>query len=921
MLEVKDLVKIYKTSKNDEVRALDNVSINFPEHGLVFLLGKSGSGKSTLLNTIGGLDKFDSGEIIVKGKSSKNFSQSDFDSYRNTFIGFIFQEYNVLEEFTVAKNIALALELQGKKATKDAVESLLKQVEMEKFAKRKPNQLSGGQKQRIAIARALIKNPEIIMADEPTGALDSKTGEQVMETLKHLSKEKLVIIVSHDQDFAERYGDRIVELKDGKIISDTTKKEVEPQKTKSGISIIDNNILHIKKGQQVTQSDLDAICKSIVNHTKNGDTFISLDPKTNEDIKKSQFITDDGNREVFKPTEHDDVDLKKYDGNNLKLIKSHLKFKDSFKMGASALKSKVGKLVFTILLSFVAFAIFGIVNTFASFNRPASTWETIKTNKETSVALRKEIVDDEGDGYYQKFTQKDLDALKEKFPDFEFDAVISSTKESSYNTSDMTQFNIESTSLNSTYISGVTDIDDAKLTRLGFELIKGTLPSNDDEICITKYMYDQIAKSSLKTEFSDYETFLTYMAGKKVNLYTNNNSNSSAKRYKVVGIIDPKVDISKYEKDAENSSGNISGMIDSETFETILSSGYVNMIFTTANTKNSLRLLNTTIRKDISIDSNGSGYEPDVSSFLADYESIKGNYGFTNYTEYVSRKVVYYKNGGSVLSEGVFVTLQDDEILVTDYMLRGMANLEMSEIRDKIDDGTLTIRMGDDRSEQNSKPYKVVGLLNSSYGGAGVIVSQNYYDSELLPLIQGYDYVITKLTSNESLNKKLVKYCETVRNSTKYTVQNGSTVILDNFGSTIIIMAQVFLYVGIGFAVFASLLLMSFISTSISYKRREIGILRALGARGSDVFGIFFNESLIIAFINFVLASITTVVTSLIINSVIINKLGLNITLLVIGPQTIGIILGVSILSAFLASLIPVIKIAKKKPIDAINNR
>lgn len=227
MLSVKNLTKTYQTTKSktkNRVVALDNVSIDFPETGLVFLLGKSGSGKSTLLNAIGGLDTFDSGEIIIKGKSSANFSQSDFDSYRNTFIGFIFQEYNILENFTVAKNLALAIELQGKKADKEEINRLLEQVDMLPYAKRKPNQLSGGQKQRVAIARALIKNPEIIMADEPTGALDSNTGKQVMETLKELSKSKLIIIVSHDRDFAETYGDRIIELKDGKIIHDLTKK-------------------------------------------------------------------------------------------------------------------------------------------------------------------------------------------------------------------------------------------------------------------------------------------------------------------------------------------------------------------------------------------------------------------------------------------------------------------------------------------------------------------------------------------------------------------------------------------------------------------------------------------------------------------------------------------------------------------------
>ncbi|MBR2871452.1 MAG: ATP-binding cassette domain-containing protein, partial [Clostridia bacterium] len=166
-LSVKDLVKIYKTKGGVEVRALDGVSIDFPETGMVFLLGRSGSGKSTLLNVVGGLDTPTDGELIVNGKSSAEFSVSDFDSYRNTFVGFVFQEYNILEEFTVEQNIALALQLQNKVAEKEAIRDILEKVDLRDVEKRKPSTLSGGQRQRIAIARALIKSPKIIMADEP----------------------------------------------------------------------------------------------------------------------------------------------------------------------------------------------------------------------------------------------------------------------------------------------------------------------------------------------------------------------------------------------------------------------------------------------------------------------------------------------------------------------------------------------------------------------------------------------------------------------------------------------------------------------------------------------------------------------------------------------------------------------------------
>ena len=221
MLETKNLTKIYN-SKGVEVRALDDVSISFAETGMCFILGKSGSGKSTLLNVCGGLDYPDSGEIIVRNRSSKDFTNGDFDSYRNTYIGFVFQEYNILDEFTVEENVMLALDLQGRSRDAGTVDEILRQVDLEGLGKRRPNTLSGGQKQRVAIARALVKNPEIIMADEPTGALDSATGKQVLDTLKKLSQSKLVIVVSHDREFAEKYADRIIELKDGKVISDVT---------------------------------------------------------------------------------------------------------------------------------------------------------------------------------------------------------------------------------------------------------------------------------------------------------------------------------------------------------------------------------------------------------------------------------------------------------------------------------------------------------------------------------------------------------------------------------------------------------------------------------------------------------------------------------------------------------------------------
>lgn len=221
MLEIKNIKKIYKTGDFTQV-ALNNVSIKFRKNEFVTILGQSGSGKTTMLNILGGLDKYNSGDLIINGKSTKRFKDKDWDAYRNKSIGFIFQSYNLINHISVLKNVEMALKLNNvsrKKRHKLALETLEK-VGLKEHIKKKPTELSGGQMQRVAIARSLVNNPDIILADEPTGALDSKTSVQIMDIIKEISKEKLVIMVSHNKELANLYSTRIIELKDGNIVSD-----------------------------------------------------------------------------------------------------------------------------------------------------------------------------------------------------------------------------------------------------------------------------------------------------------------------------------------------------------------------------------------------------------------------------------------------------------------------------------------------------------------------------------------------------------------------------------------------------------------------------------------------------------------------------------------------------------------------------
>ena len=1048
MLEIRDICKTYRPKNGPPVQALKSVSVKFAEKGLVFILGKSGCGKSTLLNTIGGLDKFDSGEIIIKGKSSKEFTGSDFDSYRNTFIGFIFQEYNILSEFNIEKNIALALELQGKKATPKAVQEILDMVDLGTMGKRKTTELSGGQKQRVAIARALIKEPEIIIADEPTGALDSATGIQVFETLKKLAQNKLVIVVSHDREFAEIYGDRIIEMKDGVIISDETKRKVQPQSVSDDLTMIGDDLIHIKKGHKFSQEEKEAIIKFL--ESKDTETIISVDPKNNERFKKVAKIDENNHTEKFTETTEADKGTREYDKNQLKLIRSRLKFKDSFKMGASSLKNKPIRLIFTILLSFIAFTIFGVVDTLSSFNRPKAVWDTVNQFDNKHVALLKEVEGKYGNDT-RPWTETDIKLVSEKFPEIRLKKIVnaglgfgSSPGNAAYNK----QINLQSAELKTqnsnvaktAFASGMMYITEAEMNTFGLTFAAGRLPETKEEIAISKHIFDCF-KWANEDKISTYNDIL------KVEY---NRIYLDGKTYTVVGVIDDHTDITKYTNlstEEINKDYSTENKIARE-----LSLGLTNMLYVSETYYN--ELLNKGLsfngfqvyksgEEDRSIgyqygnfytiegiremmtaqalDSKNiiHYYDNGWSSNLLNYDVYGEPIGVTNLSDgqiVLDRDILSYMIGPytGMIESGtlkVFAESEDGsfskELTVVGYTYNSNAELGGSAIvspsdaeafkqvtggvkivyntltvlcdtntkyvsmTDLINDSTKTWHVSnDDVIDSGEVVYIKPGVSLSSlakndiilsedalrdlasgeelhaiinegltvdfssngstiftFNVVGVssrlaIVSRETKSKVIDPEAKGFDYVVALLSGNDIIDKEFVEYCETFNDSgCKYTIQNGATAILDNFGEIIQDVATIVFWVGIGFAVFAALLLMNFISTSISYKKREIGILRALGARSSDVFGIFFNESFVIAMINFVLATIATFVASSIISTTIIEKLGVELVLLSTGIRQVALILGVSVLTAFLASLLPVYKIAKKQPIDAINNR
>lgn len=1078
MLEIRHVNKTYTPKHGVPVKALDDVSLKFEDKGMVFILGKSGSGKSTLLNVLGGLDRADSGEFIIKGKSSNNFSQSDFDSYRNTFIGFIFQEYNILPEFTVGANIALAMQLQGKKATNEALNEILEEVDLAGYGNRKPNELSGGQNQRVAIARALVKNPEMIMADEPTGALDSKTGKQVFDTLKKLSKEKLVLIVSHDRDFAELYADRIIELKDGKVISDVSKTSVMPENVSEGVSAVDEHVLHIKKGYKLTARDLDLINEYIAK--ADGDTIICSDGKENVEIKKVLKINDDGGKDTFVDTKPDDVKLKEYTPADSKLVRSHLPYRNSLRIGASSLKVKPFRLVLTILLCVVAFAMFGLADTVAAYDKYTTYERSIADSKIEGAAFTKarfrsydddydNVVDDDAPienekrGYFNESLMGKADVTKIEeaigipmlavytgslWGDISFsDSIANSSKLSSDNG---TLYNMR--------LSGFSEVDQTSLDKTELKLSAGRVPATPGEILITNFVYDQFAIAGMRGGDGTNAKFTPSSPQEILNKTMEVNWRGNDLYFTVVGVVETNFDTSKYSKylpGAEKVEEGLADMITASELEAVLTysfhtigfvaPGSIDMMESTQNGKenapsNSKSLSAFEYSMSLAL-STGKGmdfrYIASLSSLtdsdavvwtdgaktkLGDGEMILPfRLGDNDYNVLCSKALIdkliengYYEESdrnyleNSTLND-VVNNITERAIakgIKTDYPEKGYPEAfrtaaitwniidaeystdeNVSEayrqyLRSSSDTGYYGHSGGYLVNEFGSTPgylyerealklivttenvgcnslsetgsldisgpkykrgqYKIVGYylptpnfaITQDWSGDTTIGSISNYSSDMPAVVDDdtYDFIgknydvyrfcIGRMPyTNASEVRKIVKFNYETFGRIRYKLNNEVSSTLNMMDSMVETLSQVFLYVGIGFAVFAALMLFNFISVSISYKKREIGILRAVGARGADVFGIFFNESMIITLINWVLASVVTVVGAMLINNSLRNSGGFSLTLLNVGVRQFALILAVGILVAFISTFLPVLKISRKRPIDAIRNR
>lgn len=1005
MLELKHLTKVYRTKGGAETRALDDVSVSFAETGLVFLLGKSGSGKSTLLNLAGGLDEPTSGEVVVMGRSSRDFSGADFDSYRNTYVGFVFQEYNVLNEFNVEENVALALELQGKTREREKVRQILEEVELERFAKRRPNTLSGGQKQRIAIARALVKDPQIIMADEPTGALDSATGKQVFDTLKKLSKTRLVLVVSHDREFAEIYGDRIIELKDGKIISDVIKVKAEAQALSANVKRIGSDTLTIKSGT----SD-----EEILHAVKNflaegeGELLISRGARDIESFRRVNRIDENGARERFDDTPPLTAS---HTGDKTKFIRSKLPAGKAIKIGASGLKLKPFRLILTILLSVVSFVMFGLFSTMMLYDEQSvlinsflsSDYEYLTVNKRYEVTYSYPKQDFSYISYRDaRFTPAEVTKLGGNDAFGAYSARCSNFRNVSNGIDKSDYYNLS--------ISNISVLPANHALR---GRIQGEYPTQANEICVSTYFLDCLKNAQFfpldeKGEPSQTAKPINSasdLIGEKLSTYD--------KVYTVTGVFDSGAIPAKYDE-LKSSSAQNNYMLLWE-FQSYLSGGLHTLAFVDESFVKELESSDNyeeyieyfdyceneySIRSDydpeyrlymsnsvkvyeenpaepqlpiIRLDGSyapltdkqlipsvqflyyyfGERYwneiEPEIMSqepLFEDYEGYEDKDAFQKaWEEWDARRQEVYNEyaafdrAGNALLNGNFIDVDTGEWREP---TREELEASVQVIADYINE-PFHITLGRENwmnaTFSSLGEYEIVGFYytfsaqykytqgyycsQSFYDNAGVYNFKDDYTEETKYETEAdatFSYVFVPLEkTRDSLTKLFDKlYVTDSATDILYTTDNFLYSSISSVNDLVENLSLVFLIVGIVLAVFAALLLFNFITMSISNKRKEIGILRAVGARGIDVFKIFFSESGIIVGICTVLALIGSIVLTFVINNVLKVEAGLDVTLFVFGPLSTILMIGIAVAVALISTFLPVFFAARKKPVESL---
>ena len=913
MLVLKNIVKDYVTG-DTTVRALKGIDISFRENEFVAVLGPSGCGKTTLLNIVGGLDRYTSGDLLINGKSTKYFNDGDWDTYRNHSIGFVFQSYNLIPHQTVLSNVELALTLSGvsKKERKQRAIEALKKVGLEQQIYKKPNQISGGQMQRVAIARALINDPDILLADEPTGALDSETSVQIMDLLKEIAKEKLIIMVTHNPELADSYANRIISCLDGEVVGDTnpyepTEEDIEEQKIK---------VQNAKVKGKKTMSFGSAFALSINNlRTKKGRTFLTAFAGSIGIIGIALVLALSNGIQVYIDRVQEDM-LLSYPMTVEKQTMDFESIMSSFTgITAEATNGEdveEGKV-------YVNESFMQMVNAFIS----ESTSNNLDNFKKYIEDNQEEFDECCNDVQYRYSTQ--LNIYRADTDDGVIKVNPSTMMESMPMDESMQGMASSMSSMTQSFSVWMELIGDDKLMEAQYDVIAGRMPNNYNEVVlivdannqinelvvyalglkdqeeftkdimaalvsgetlenetVTEYTYDDILNMKFKLVLSaDY-----FVKDEKTGLWRDNSENDyyvkqlveDGEEIKIVGILKP---------DENNTLSIGTGGI-----------GYTRDLMDYAIEQTSKRevvkqQLNDKTRDVI------TGYEFStltVNDFdLADVDLSIIDYTYLDYKPFLE------------MAEGMDMA----EVDMTNMgAMFGFDN--MSELQKKIMEGFLT----DEQVLALKQAYVDTLAANSSYEGTLLKLGYSTFESP-----SSIAFYPKSFEDKEKLNELVEYYNQQVAADGHEEAQIKVTDYIGLLMSSITTIIDVVTYVLVAF-VAISLVVSSIMIGIITYisvleRTKEIGILRSIGASKKDIARVFNAETAVIGLGAGIIGIITTLLLEIPINLVL--KYILYIPAAASLPIVGGIVLVViSVSLTLIAGLIPSRMAAKKDPVEAL---
>ena len=890
MIVIKNLSKEYISNNKTSHLALNDVSFTLPSRGMVFIIGKSGSGKSTLLNILGGLDSPTIGKIVVDGNDFDKFHVRDFDNYRNTYLGFIFQDFHLLDNLNVQQNVTLALDLQGKK-NKKALKEVLKQVDLEGFEKRYPNELSGGQQQRVAIARAIIKKPRLVLADEPTGNLDSKTSKQVLNALKEISKNTLVIIVSHNKDDANNYADRIIELSDGKIIHDVQRK------AQYEFSLIEDKTINFPHNVRLSNEEL---------------------RKINDEVKKGGYQISQKN-DMFTETN------RFYEkGKYVKLKPGHIKPNKTIYLANKYTKGQYLNSIFTSLIIGFMVIMIALCQVFSTFNSSGLIKSILQDSDQTAFVLQK--------GYYEgniypKLNTTHVVPIDDEDIQQYYNHGYEGNVYKLYNHT--LPFSNQSCESPAEWMETVEFTD---FTNLYINIGRGVLEC-DLDFLNKKYGVDgevKVLAGSLNDDFKPYGVIITdYLADAMIyhtpslrllpkevayNKIVNASNIANRGSYKAIistnymerykKIVD--VFLLKYSYEEKNDfKAELDKLKKSDEFAEFI------------NELNQYLSIGYSIHKDGFYDSLMTMQTYSISDIC-----------FTN-AEYLDEKGEKIKINDALctLCSGHVTVVNDGEMAIShDYYNRLFGTSISQDDPSEFVERELTIKSyycHDEYKEDvvYEKTFKITEIYYQ-VGGYFVISNNDFAymaQANVVPYalyFDNFDSITSIYDGSSNSNNPFYSTNELV----KTVVKIQDIVIVFNDLFFIIVLALGFVSLG---------LLTSFIKRSIESKKYEIGILRAIGGKNRYLYLIFLYQIILIVGLIFIVSNIGMMSLDDFINNIIIINISRflltdaieGLVLIEYRPIMLAIINGIILILSLISSISILLKLRNIKPINIIKEK